>query len=62
MTRFPRPTTVAIATLAIMTTLPLTGCLMVGGYSSRGGWFIWPGSFGFLIVLLHLFLFLRGRR
>ncbi len=60
----PRPSLVTMlaATLALIATLPLAGCLMVGGYSSRGGWFIWPGSFGFLLVLLLLFLFLRGRR
>lgn len=62
MTPRPRLTAAAIAALALFATLPLTGCLMVGGYSSRGGWFLWPGSFGFLIVLLLLFFFLRGRR
>ena len=62
MTPRPHRTSVVLATLALVCMLPLTGCLMVGGYSSRGGWFIWPGSFGFLIVLLLLFFFLRGRR
>ncbi len=57
-----RLSTVALAVLSLVTTLPLTGCLMVGGYSSGGGWFIWPGSFCFLIVILLLFFFLRGRR
>ena len=51
-----------LALLGLCSLVPLSGCLMVGGYSSRGGWFIWPGSFGFLIVLLLLFFFLRGRR
>jgi hypothetical protein len=41
--------------------LPLSGCL-VAGVSSGGGWFIWPGSFGLLVVvLLIVFLFRRGR-
>ena len=62
MTRSSRLSTLVVAALSFIVTLPLTGCLMVGGYSSRGGWFIWPGSFGFLIILLLLFLFLRGRR
>lgn len=57
-----RVSTAAVATLTLLATLPLTGCLMVGGYSSRGGWFLWPGSFGFLIIILLLFFFLRGRR
>jgi len=41
--------------------LPLSGCLVVG-YSSRGGAFIWPGGFGFLILLAILYFFLRGHR
>lgn len=37
-----------------------TGCIVVGGYSSGGGWFIWPGSIGLLLVAaLVYFLFLR---
>ncbi len=36
-----------------------TGCVVVG-YSSRGGWFLWPGGLGLvLLVLLLLFLFNR---
>ncbi len=62
MNRTSRLATLAAALLSLAATLPLTGCLMVGGYSSRGGWFIWPGSFGFLLVLLLLFFLLRGRR
>ena len=62
MTPHSRNKILAIAALSLLITLPLTGCLMVGGYSSRGGWFIWPGSFGFLIILLLFFFFLRGRR
>ncbi len=62
MTRSSFTRHLAVATLALLAALPLTGCLMVGGYSSGGGWFLWPGSFGFLIILLLLFFFLRGRR
>ena len=60
----PRPIAnhLSLALITLFVTLPLTGCLMVGGYSSRGGWFLWPGSFGFFIILLLLFFFLRGRR
>ncbi len=58
--RIPRH--LALALLSLCSVMPLSGCLMVGGYSSRGGWFIWPGSFGFLLILLLLFFFLRGRR
>jgi hypothetical protein len=38
-------------------------CVVVGGYSDERGWFIWPGSFVFLVVAaLLLFYFLRRRR
>ena len=39
----------------------LNGCVAVG-YRSGGGWFVWPGSLGLIVLLLLLFLFLRGRR
>jgi hypothetical protein len=40
----------------------LSGCL-VAGYSSGGGWFIWPASLGLLVVvLLILIVFLVRRR
>lgn len=49
---------VAVAGLGM--TLGLSGCI-VAGYRSGGGWFVWPGSFGLLFVLLILFLVLRRR-
>ncbi len=55
------PSSLSIALLSLLTAPALSGCL-VAGYRSGGGWFVWPGSFGFLIVLLLLFFFLRGRR
>lgn len=38
----------------------LCGCVMVG-YSSRGGFFVWPGGIGLLLLLLLLWLLLRPR-
>jgi hypothetical protein len=49
----------AIASLLLLTS---TGCIVVGGYSSDRGWFIWPGTIVlFGIGLLLLFLFRRRR-
>ena len=48
----------ASATLAF--TLPLTGCLVMG-YSSGGGWWVWPGSIGITLILLALMLMLLRR-
>jgi hypothetical protein len=38
-----------------------SGCVVVGGYSSGRGWFIWPGTIGILVVLAILFLLFRRR-
>jgi hypothetical protein len=40
--------------------LASSSCVGVG-YSSRGGWFIWPGGLGLLVVILVVFLLLRRR-
>jgi hypothetical protein len=56
-TLFADSTTLLVACVA---TLGLSGCL-VAGYSSGGGWFVWPGSLGLLIVVL-LVVFLMRRR
>ena len=47
--------------MALTLALSQTACL-VGGYSSRGGFFLWPGSIVITIVLVLLFLFMRRRR
>ncbi|HEV3470646.1 MAG TPA: hypothetical protein VG148_15085 [Pyrinomonadaceae bacterium] len=39
-----------------------TSCVVVGGYSEEGGWYLWPGSLLLTAVLVALFLFLRRRR
>jgi len=38
-----------------------SGCVVAGGYSSGRGWFIWPGTIGFLLVVAVLFLLFRRR-
>lgn len=40
--------------------LMTSSCVGVG-YSNRGGWFIWPGGVGLLVVILIIFLLLRRR-
>lgn len=42
--------------------IPLTsGCVVVGGYSSGRGWFIWPGTI-VIFLILGLFVLLFKRR
>ena len=51
----------SIGALCLALTQP--SCVVVGGYSSEGGWFIWPGSLGLLAIIVILLLLLRrGRR
>ena len=47
------------ASLIISTAL--SGCI-VAGASSTGGWFIWPGGLGLVVVVLLAIFLLRGRR
>jgi len=40
----------------------LPGCVVVGGYSSEGGWFLWPGTIViFLVVAIFVFLIRRRK-
>ena len=52
-----RPITVP----ALLLALSQTACV-AGGYSSDGGFFLWPGSIVLTVVLVLLFLFMRRRR
>lgn len=50
---------IALLTLA----LSQPGCIVVGGYSSERGWYIWPGSLiSILVVVVLLFILSRRRR
>ena len=39
-----------------------SGCVVVGGYSSDRGLWIWPGTFVFLAIAAILFFALRRNR
>jgi hypothetical protein len=49
---------VGVVTLLLMLT---NGCVVVGGYSSGRGWFLWPGSIVLIILFAVLFLLFRNR-
>ena len=42
--------------------LTQTSCVIVGGYSDEGGWYVWPWSLVITAVFVGLFLLLRRRR
>jgi hypothetical protein len=50
-----------ISAPALLLALSQTACV-VGGYSSEGGFYLWPGSIVITVVLVLLFLFMRRRR
>ncbi len=52
---------VAVLAIGPLTGMTLCGCL-VAGYSTGGGWFVWPGSFGILLVVLLVLFLLRRKR
>jgi hypothetical protein len=45
---------------ASVATFGLSGCL-VAGYSSGGGWFVWPGSLGLLVIIVLIVFLIRRR-
>ena len=40
---------------------PISGCVLVGGYRSGSGFFVWPGTLGVVVVALLLIFVLRRR-
>lgn len=60
MTRSRTLRTLVLLLSGFASTNLLQGCVMVG-YSSRGGFFVWPGGIGLLLLLLVLWLLLRPR-
>lgn len=51
---------ITLLILALVSSQP--GCVVVGGYSEEGGWYLWPGSLLLTALAVLLFLFLRRRR
>lgn len=56
----PKKLMTALA-LALLASLQ-TSCVVVGGYRSDGGWFLWPGSLVITAVAVLLLLLMRRRR
>lgn len=46
----------------LLTLLLSSGCVIVGGYSSERGWFLWPGTIVIFIVVAGLVLLFRRRK
>jgi hypothetical protein len=51
-----------ISVLALTVILSQTSCIVAGGYSSDGGWYIWPGSLLSILVIVIIVLLIRRRR
>ena len=50
-----------LSILGMLLLLTQTSCI-VGGYSNRGGWFLWPGGLLGVLILVAVVLFLARRR
>jgi len=50
---------IALGSLLLLTS---SGCIIAGGYSSRRGFWLWPGSIVFLLIGLFLLLMMVFRR
>ena len=51
-----------LLSLLVLLLLTSTGCVVVGGYSSGRGFWLWPGSIVFLLIGLFLLLMMVFRR
>ena len=47
--------------LALFVVLPQSSCVAVG-YSSSGGWFVWPGGLALIVLLIVVIFLVRRRR
>jgi hypothetical protein len=50
-----------LAIFTLLLALSMSSCVAVG-YSSGGGWFVWPGGLGLLVVIIIVILLVRRRR
>ena len=50
-----------LTALMLLFALTMSACVGVG-YSSGGGWFVWPGGLGLLLVIIVVILLARRRR
>jgi hypothetical protein len=50
------------ALVAVAAATSQAGCVFVGGYSSDGGFYVWPGSILITAVLIFLLWLLAKRR
>ena len=47
--------------LGLLILMLTSGCVVVGGYSSGRGWFLWPGTIVIFLVIAVIFVLLRRR-
>jgi hypothetical protein len=51
-----------VLTLALTLALTQTGCIVAGYRSGGGGWFLWPGGLGLVLIIIVLLFLARRRR
>jgi hypothetical protein len=55
------PRYLSFAAVAFALLSPLCGCVLVGGYRSGSGFFVWPGTIVIFLVALVVIFLLRRR-
>lgn len=55
-----RASAFAACCVGLLLSFGFTGCVVVGA-SSRGGFFIWPGGLGLIVLIVLIALLLRRR-
>ena len=48
--------------IILVSLLVSSGCVVVTGYSSERGWFVWPGTIVIFVVVVVLLLLLKRRK
>jgi hypothetical protein len=48
--------------LALVLALSQPACIIAGGYSNDGGFYLWPGSLISIVIVIAVVLWLRRRR
>jgi membrane associated rhomboid family serine protease len=53
---------IALLAGASLACIALNGCIIIGGSSRHGGFFLWPRGFGLLILVIVVIALMRPRR
>ena len=56
-----RPMKYVVSAIAVLLVSSQSACAVIG-YSGGGGWFVWPGGLGLIVLIIAIVLLVRRRR